>query len=116
MKRYDIIFKSKVKLDNIKINLKRFFLRKDYFLSNFIYINAIYASSSLNKNNESVIVNKFINTNDRIDVNSLIKNIIDNLNKKSITIKNDSLIVIYTEYDELDYIEYKNSLKSFNDN
>lgn len=111
MKRCDITFRStKVTNRMVRINLSNLFKRTSLFKSNFIK-----TTIKVSVNNNNIITlykDVLINRKDKQDIKTLIKNILESLLLKNITLTtNDKISIFYIESEAKDYKNYKSSFK-----
>lgn len=103
MKRYDIIFRS-VSVTNrlVRINLNNFFIRKNFFKSDYIISNI---EAVINNKSYLLSKNVLINRKDNQEIQTLIKNVLSCLTQHNIVLNSGNIISIY--YIESDLAGYK---------
>ena len=110
MNRQDLIFRAnQITNKMIRTNILNLFNRADLKNKAFIKLNINFV-----RENETIVLLKdlFINRTIKDEINTLIKNLIDSLNLKQISLKKgEKLVFFYIDSDADDYNSYKNSFK-----
>lgn len=111
MKRYDLVFRALTVTNRmVKVNLTNFLNRNDLFESN---INKTTVKVVKGKNITIIYKDILLNLNDKRDKITLVKNILESLNLKNITLKtSDKISFFYIESEDKVYSSYKNSFKT----